>query len=101
MKGGKGKGKQPDASPGLPPVTQKDLFHRYNYTLQSSLYLQQLLSTAGSSSRAAHAPLTHSVSRKGKEKAVSVNDDDASVAQVARSNMRASRGMAVHNLLKL
>ncbi|GFZ42445.1 hypothetical protein JCM24511_00160 [Saitozyma sp. JCM 24511] len=113
---------------GPPPMTHRDLFHRVNFTLQASAYLQHLQrpdprrrsdinepgSAASGPSRDSQSPtptLEVVVDRKGKRRAVEVDTrskrkrDDVEAGpdfgRLAREDMKSTRGMAVHNLLKL
>jgi ribonuclease P protein subunit RPR2 len=123
-----GGSKRPSGPPGTgpPPVTHRDLFHRVNFTLQASAYLQHLVpgrisdvnelgnAASGPSRRDSHSPaLEVVVDRKGKRRAMEAEVDrrskrrsddveaGADFGRLAREDMQSTRGMAVHNLLKL
>jgi ribonuclease P protein subunit RPR2 len=128
MAGGSKRSSGPPGT-GPPPMTHRDLFHRVNFTLQASAYLQHLQRpsprrrsdvtasgcAASGPSRGDSQPPTPSlemvVDRKGKRRAVEVDsrskrkrdnaEAGADFARLAREDMKSTRDMAVHNLLKL
>ena len=105
--------------PKEPPQTQhKDLYQRYNFTLQASSFLHQLglptrnvNTTVVEGAVASTSTISPSVStvtdRKGKRKAVDVPADGGSdgqsriFAQLARTGMKGARTMVEHNQMKL
>lgn len=81
-----------------PPIPQKDLYHRINYTLQASTFLQSL--NAGETSHAgpSRASQTTHIDTKGKGKA---NTRTVDFAGIARREMKSTRKMAAHTQLRL
>lgn len=112
-----------------PPVPQRDLFHRANFTYQASAFLARLASSAlpaladqgqvgdveSGPSGSDHHDLDgvdsgRSSSRKGKQRAVLRGMPDGQAAdclagevlgKLARKGMKENKRMAAHNLLKL
>ncbi|ORY29760.1 RNAse P Rpr2/Rpp21/SNM1 subunit domain-domain-containing protein [Naematelia encephala] len=85
---------------GPPPVINRDLLHRLNYTYQASIFLQQLGAASSSSST---SPV---LDRKGKGKSKEIDaeeDEESNVdfASLARQGMQGARKMGVHNQMKL
>lgn len=79
---------------GPPACPHKDLFHRINFSYQASIFLQQL--------EVETLPVQTRVDRKGKRKIVDVDDGQvAYLSGLARGEMKCTKKMAVHNLLKL
>ncbi|WVQ77367.1 hypothetical protein IAR50_007052 [Cryptococcus sp. DSM 104548] len=90
---------------GQPPsVPAKDLFHRLNYSLQASIFLQSLGESSGSSQQDAGREVRVVQDRKGKRRAVENSSGAGSeegFRKLARLGMRESHTMVVHNQLKL
>lgn len=100
------KGQQQTAS-GPPPLVSRDLFHRVNFAVQASAFLQSIgeSSTSGSQRRPTRDEASVASIRdvKGKGRAIEVEADAAPIdfAALGREEMRATKAMAVHTQLKL
>ncbi|TYJ55552.1 hypothetical protein B9479_003702 [Cryptococcus floricola] len=88
---------------GQPPsVPAKDLFHRLNYSLQASVFLQSLGETSGSCQQDGGREVNVVKDRKGKRRAVeNPSSSEEGFRKLARMGMRESNTMVVHNQLKL
>lgn len=92
----KGKKNQQASSEGPTPCPQKELFHRVNYTYQASVYLQSL--GLGSSRRS--TPTSHVMSADNHLDKVE-DGEEPDWNALARQNMKSTKKMVVHTLLKL
>ncbi|ODO04961.1 hypothetical protein I350_05572 [Cryptococcus amylolentus CBS 6273] len=88
---------------GQPPsVPAKDLFHRLNYSLQASVFLQSLGESSGSCQQYGGREVNVVKDRKGKRRAVeNPSSSEDGFRKLARMGMRESNTMVVHNQLKL
>lgn len=81
-----------------PPIPQKDLYHRINYTLQASAFLQNLNAGKITHAGPSQSLQTTPIDRKGKGKADTRTVD---FAGIARREMKSTRKMAAHTQLRL
>jgi hypothetical protein len=78
-----------------PQIPNKDLFHRLNFTYQTSAFFSTL---SPDESR----PILHTkIDRKGKRKAIDAETNTLDLSRLSRNGMSSGKGMSVHNQLKL
>lgn len=98
---------QQQTASGPPPLVSRDLFHRVNFAVQASAFLQSIgeSSRSGSHLQPGRPDATGTSVRdaKGKGRASAVGQDEALIdfAALGREEMRATKAMAVHTQLKL
>jgi hypothetical protein len=106
--------KKTEWSTAPPPIPNKDLYQRVNYTIQASLYLQGLASSSSGSGSLSSSLPTRANSqhdRKGKRRAMNKDKqkdsvvvsiiESGGVGSLARKNMKGTRDLVEHNQLKL
>ncbi|KAL7424643.1 Ribonuclease P protein subunit p21 [Cryptotrichosporon argae] len=85
----------------LPPVLNRDVLQRYNFTYQSSVYLSALGTSSAGAGPSARAPvaLPHPAAAQGRQRRAG-DAPGVDFAALARGNMRASGRMINHCQVK-